>query len=75
VVVLISTSKDTFESRLPFEDALFKSCVQNGYSRRAVFCFSEAYYLWALWRPDSPDAPMLDARLQEAAEPGRSVVK
>ena len=75
LVVLISRSRDTFEACVPYENALFKSCVKNGYSRRTAFCFCDTYYLWTMWRPNSPDTPMLDNLLREASRPGQGILK
>jgi arabinofuranosyltransferase len=75
LVVLISWSGDTFDSPLPYENALFKACLKNGYSRQTVFRFCEAYYLWTMWHPDSPDAPMLDNLLLQASKQSQTILK
>jgi hypothetical protein len=75
LVVFISKNRDTFQSPLPYENALYESCIKSGYSRRATFCFCETYYLWTMWRPDLPDTPMLDNLLREASKHGQNILK
>jgi len=57
----------TFASPLPYEDTLHAAVVRAGYTSRATLIFDESYYLWVLWRPDSPDAEHLETAMRNAS--------
>jgi arabinofuranosyltransferase len=75
IVVFISFHDETFESPLEHEKALYRSCIDNGYTRQVTFMFGENYYLWVLWRPDSQDAHILDEVLVKASQQNHSIGK
>ena len=73
VVVLISNNEDAFDSPLLYENALYRSSVERGFSRHVTLVFQKNYYLWVMWRPDSQDAHILDGVLRRASQQSHEI--
>lgn len=68
VIVVVSKSPDHFDPEFPHDLPIYNASVASGYTQKAIFPFDAGYYLWALWNPTSPDAPILQSVLGAASQ-------